>query len=254
MIFASFSPPSVPWYISEGVFAFLAGLGGMVVSRGLTMEGPPKDGTPREIQGWKLLRFGVRLEVVLAMFFAAREGWFAHKMAIEQAQNNPLNQPISTMTVELQFAVEGSDFSKDPVMPPVAHLMLVESNMAPVLKEGPLVLVSDKAMLSSFVNVSNMRQYSMSFHSDPSRVSSPSFFNGKTAAEIINNVNALEIFPNCIPTNAQILTGQAELYVNGIHKHYGIDMQKLNWMSEADTNRTFVLSGFCLTAKAFPYK
>ena len=58
MIIASFSSPDVPWYISEGIFALLAGLGGMVVSRGLTMEGPPKDGTPREIQGWKLLRFG----------------------------------------------------------------------------------------------------------------------------------------------------------------------------------------------------
>src|ERR1022692_763363 len=101
MISTSLSSPSVSWLIGEAVVMVVAGIGGAIVFWGLWMEGPPDDKPFRDISelrkhkakakcGWNLLMVGIFIEIVVAVVFAARDGWQARQTANEIARNDPL--------------------------------------------------------------------------------------------------------------------------------------------------------------------
>jgi hypothetical protein len=147
------------------------------------------------------------------------------------AKIDPLNLTIADVVVSVNFGVKEKDFIDPPLESAVAYLELCETNMEVLNSNGSIVLSADKVerglTVSPFDKSVIDYSYSMYFHSDPSSVSSPSYFNGKPASEIMEKVNALKIFSRFIPPDKSVIVGQAEMTINGnLHKHFFIGGQK----------------------------
>jgi hypothetical protein len=189
------------------------------------MEGPPKDGTPKEIQGWKLLGFGIRLEVVLAMFFAAREGWVAHNIVIEQAKNNPLNQPVSDVSAVLRFIIDAKNFDPDKPM----------SLDDTYLNTGPFLMRAKKAAWYSHVDnyASNHVSYygiairfeqeilpSSEWNDINTTNADPFVLTDITVTNAISSSSELSAYVGFLSTNNTVVRGSARILVNGFRKDF----------------------------------
>jgi len=110
MIHLSPYPPA-SWFIGEAIICFLAAIGGVLVFKGLVMEGPPKGEGDKAIQRWKLLRLGILVEIIVATAFAGKDGWHAWQINNEITKNNPLNQPISEVSAVFRILVSATNFT-----------------------------------------------------------------------------------------------------------------------------------------------
>lgn len=121
MILATLSSSSVSWWIWEALISLAAGAGGVLVFWGLWMEGAPDEKELPNIdafrrhklkakRGWNILMIGIFLEIVVAVVFAARDGWQARQTAIDIAKNDPLNLPVSDISARMVVKLKGTNF------------------------------------------------------------------------------------------------------------------------------------------------
>ena len=79
---------------------------------GIWLEGPPDDDPFPNIdalrrheadakRGWKMLMWGIFFEIVVAVGFAANDGWKSWQTANEIEKNSPLNQPVPEIKASL---------------------------------------------------------------------------------------------------------------------------------------------------------
>lgn len=116
----------------------VAGIGGILVFAGLWMEGPPKEGTFSDAcafkhakRGWNLLMLGIFVEIVVAMGFAANDGWQARQMQKQIAANDPRNLPLAAVIAYVAIAYN-TNTAETNVWEPVLSMM-IRSNVVPGL-------------------------------------------------------------------------------------------------------------------------
>jgi len=120
MISTILSSESISWLIAEIITIFFAMVGGILVFWGLRIEKMAENDLSPDIfseeeksrrlkakRGWKLLMLGVFIEILVAGFFAAKDGWEIREVQINEVRNNPLNQPISDLTATVVLNVDG---------------------------------------------------------------------------------------------------------------------------------------------------
>jgi hypothetical protein len=126
MIFAYFLSLSVSWWFWQSVIAIIAGAGGGLVFWGLWKEGPPDEKPLLDIdafrrhkaearRGWNILMLGIGLEIVVAVVFAAKDGWQARQTAIEIEKNNAMNQLVFDVSAKALIRLKGPIFKELPV-------------------------------------------------------------------------------------------------------------------------------------------
>jgi hypothetical protein len=111
------------WLSLSVLVPLWASIGGMIVLLGLLLEmewnekneklRPPFFSPYKSLQGcgWKILMFGIVVEIVTGIAVAAVE-------EIKEAKNNPLNQPIATLTASVSLMQLGTNrTSFDPSLP-----------------------------------------------------------------------------------------------------------------------------------------
>jgi hypothetical protein len=252
MISAILSSSSASWWVWETLISLAAGAGGVLVFWGLWMEGPPDEKPFPNIdafrrhkakakRGWNLLMLGIFVEIIVAVVFAARDGWQARQTANDIAKNDPLNQTVADLTVLVKIKVKGSNHIESPHWgkPSVAGMMLcapdtvarpgtnvffwtrfptLVADTAPMMKYGSFIPAFATNELGLIIGpAEDARQYVMHFHRNMEIAASQIDATGNTKAiDLINSVNVLRIDAKFLPHDSEVLEGWAKLFVNGI--------------------------------------
>jgi hypothetical protein len=162
MILTILSSPSASWWFWESLACIAAGLGGVLVFWGLWLEGPPIEDLFLDIEafrlhkrraerGWKMLMLGIFIEIVVAVVFAAKDGWQARQTERQIAANDPRNLPLASLTAYVAIEYKTNNVETNIW----DHLTLIEkTNDAPFLRlttsNGDSFVLS--AVASSFVS------------------------------------------------------------------------------------------------------
>jgi len=115
MLFSSSSVSNLLW---SSVICSAAALGGLLVFVGLSMEGSPSEKPFTNVDvfrrhksqgkwGWRILMFGIVVEIVVAVWFAARDIGQVRQIKKEIAANDPRNLPISSLTATAWLWLKG---------------------------------------------------------------------------------------------------------------------------------------------------
>src|ERR1043166_6570802 len=122
------SPLSSLWV--ELVFSVLAGLGGIVVFWGLWVEKKAVKESYRNVEefrsskvkaerGWKILMWGVGLEIFIAMGLAAKDGWDIRQVNKAITRIDPLTLPLSDISANATiFFKSATRFGPTPTLGP----------------------------------------------------------------------------------------------------------------------------------------
>src|ERR1039457_1831633 len=114
---AAFSSPPSSWWVVEFIVSVLAASGGIIVLWGLLWEEYGEKEEYRGVADFRLskqkakcgrniLIIGIAWEIILAFGFT---GWQAWEIWATGAKNNPLNQPIRSVTASVDLFVEGTN-------------------------------------------------------------------------------------------------------------------------------------------------
>src|SRR6266850_4822 len=126
MILMVLSSSSVSWLCWEIVFSLLASGGGVVVFWGLWTEKKAIKEWYRDVvdlrssklraeRGWEILMWGIGLEVLLAIAFAMKGGWELRQLALSEAKNDRLKQPITSIVADVYLFISGTNFIENSV-------------------------------------------------------------------------------------------------------------------------------------------
>ena len=225
MIFTTGSLLSLSyWYSWAGIIPAAASIGGMVVWMGLWIEKEADDDAKKEEHlsefirikaklGWRTLMIGITIEIVTGSGLATFD-------IVNGAQNDPLNQPVSTISAFAQINVAGTNLFDTTT----AHIgnqnrgfvSLMGLNLSGIqptngtrseLGFETLVSMDFFPMLSA-ASVPTNCLYIMHFESEFGPTTAI-----KTAKEI-DRVNFLRIAPLFLKTNSEILGGKVSLVIN----------------------------------------
>lgn len=250
MISTAFFPNSLSWLIVELISTGLAMIGGAIVFRGLWLEKKATkewyesaaDLTSSKLQaerGWKWLMVGIAIETLVAGAIAARDGWEIRQIKIYEAMNDPLNRPISDISVIVRFTVNKAEFSELPRYggPAAAEAWLMEPPGTNVtigrqylnywyragMTELP-ILTTDHSI--SFADGKGARIYIMQFHLGE-WVEGLSIEAKAHPVKELENVNVLRVDAKYLPHDLEILDGMAKMVVNDtVVKIFKIPRQK----------------------------
>jgi hypothetical protein len=260
MISTFFSSDSLSWLVGELLISVVAMLGGMMVFRGLWIEKKAdkevflnvddfRSSKLKSKRGWNMLMLGIVVETAVAGVFAARDGWEIRQIKINEAKNDPLNQPILDIFATVQFRVNEANFSELPpfgnprraadlwlMQPPSANIIALNGGR---LNERlwDLMGFSDLPILDtdrsySVPEKAGGRTYFMQFHFDEDWA----FFGLNRMEKQVNNlnhVNALRISVKCLPHNLEILDGSVKLVINdSVIKMFQIPQQQDNRLDD----------------------
>ena len=203
---------------SELIFSLLAGLGGAIVFWGLRLENKANKEEYLSVadfrssklllkRGEKWVRRGVLIEIILAILFAANEGWQIWSL-------QPRNRPIYDISAFVSFKVRGKAHIDVPHWgaSPIGYVSLCQSPFLASHGVGFLPLLeSEKYELSYNIPDEDTRIYSMRLQMEPG---SDSFFKYLSNANAMDDIAALWVSVKFLPFDAEILGGSATVVVN----------------------------------------
>jgi|ERR1700722_9488606 len=225
------------WLWAASVISFFAAIGGLVVLRGLWLEGyshpesfkdieEQRGHHKREGKGIKWVFWGVALEVLVAFGMTFKEGWEAHKTAIEIARNSPFNQEISDITINAVFNVKNSNV---PYLGNELATWVSLSERGPRNSNSPVFMtLGDFGLLCSETIRQGTHQeigndytiYSIQFRplrqfTIPSGGFEITNRQPVTAHMVLDRIHALMFHIEFLPKNSEIVGGGAEMVING---------------------------------------
>lgn len=220
------------------MISIVAGIGGVLVFLGLWMEGKPNEKPLRNIdeyrkhkaravRGWCILMVGIFVEIVVAVAFAAKDGWEIKRIKDNAAQNALENRPIADAYVDLQFTVQETNTVQFKSVMGVAYLYFCRFP-----NDGSINFPAFHAFDYRFVDYPRgTRTYYLRLH--PAHgigVGSADQANwgfGFPASEI-EKLDAVKLVLDFLPRHSEILEGMAVLVGNpGIRKKFPIPRMKL---------------------------
>jgi hypothetical protein len=235
------SSSAASWLLWEAGLAAAAAIGGVVVLRGLWLEGyKEKEGfsdvsefrthKAREGSGRKWVFWGVAIEVFIAIFMTFKDGWDFRQLEKEIALNDPRNQPIVSVSAIAQFIVKGDKHTWPEIRDNswLGGLIFCEG-CSSSNKVFYLDAKKDDATVMTILGGNYDREYTLSFHKSlPSSVFGEMPGMGKPA-KCFDDVHSFVMQIPQISTNedVQILSGTIDVTVNSDLKwHFEIPPQK----------------------------
>jgi hypothetical protein len=269
MIAASLgASPSSSWLVWLVLIAVCACIGGVFVFVGLLLEKVFEKKAYRNMvdfwrckswreKGWKILMLGIFIEIVSAAAFAVRGELEMRQIRINEAKNNPLNQPVADISARLVVKLKGADFNEGtrPTSAFAVRGTLIKlgtngaGSVGAWLKPGAIFgffsVTNAGGGLATIVNGSTVsiisrfgyqssqfgvlesdgfhrmtypqednHGYNLNFNTAADYA--PDKLNRRpTVIEVISNANWLDIWCDFIPTNSEVISGLAEVVING---------------------------------------
>ncbi len=223
MILSVLSSPSV-W--TELVVSLVAASGGVIVYWALRLEEYGEKEEYRDIEdfrssklksssGRKILMRGIVVEIVVAFAVAAWDGLEIRQIARQMAKNDPRNQPVSDLSVDLQFTVHGTNTIKYEGIVWVARLLFGRFPALDSSVNFPGFVASDYTFQD--YNREGTRTYYLRFRPDPGLgVGSGHLVNlgfGYPVSDIAK-LDVLSLHLDFLPRHFKILDGMAVLNVS----------------------------------------
>src|SRR5208283_1297949 len=258
MISTVFSSSSLSWLVGEFFVSIVAISGGVLVFRGLWIENKAdkdeffdvddfRSSKLKKKRGWKMLMWGIALETLVAGVFAARDGWEIRQIKMNEAKNDPLNQPIGDISATVQFRVNKANFSELPLFgnprraadiwlmePPelvkkfFSPGLIVANERIWDLAGGSEFPILDTDHLISLPGQNGGRTYFMQCHFDEDWAEF-GLIGMKRQVKEIDRVNVLRISVKCLPHDLEILDGSVKLVINdSVIKMFQIPQQTDN--------------------------
>lgn len=253
MIFASINSS-----LASSLFwtAFWAGIGGLLVLLGLCLEKKADKKIYRNVSdlrrqksisefGWGILIAGIVVEIVTACVAAVSGNIEMKQIKINEANNDPLNQPVSDVSAVVRIKLAGTNFielsSRDSSWIADLNIWQDEAWISEQFKKKTPITIGLNEFGSfmagkddvSRVDYSHMfasqkngymereiaHGYILHFHTDESDGLVPFVPVFRTTPikvrSIIDGVKSLRINADFIPNDAELLGGDAEILING---------------------------------------
>jgi len=248
MFSAVFSSDALSWLVVELVTMFFAMLGGGLVFWVLWKEKKSAKEMFQDIadfraskkstgRGWNMLMVGIAIETIVAGTFAARDGLEIRQIKIDEAKNDPLKRPITSISAVATFRIKG-DFSP----PPLPYSNLEEMTGAGIMflqgtnvsdKIPSIGLGADAANISILNLIPNnvhpdTHDVVISFH-DSGDVMYGHFFNKwmwQNQAGFFDGVKGFSIEMRQIGSNVNVLSGNVVVIANDLKWEFPIPAQK----------------------------
>jgi hypothetical protein len=240
MISTILSSSSASWLLSEAAVAFCAAIGGLIVLRGLWLEGyREKEEFPTieafrtfktmESRGRKWVFWGVLFEVIIAFALSIKDGVQYHRLEKEIFANDPRQQPVSDILVSVVVKLEGTNFERinDPYDVRINNWVMLLDNKtnAPTLNLGNMGSLMAEDVLPFFRAKFQDRSvdyhgYFMKYFENPVppfeyEHQQPAPDIRPVAEYVLEKVKFLRISPGFIPNDKKVIGGEAWLTING---------------------------------------
>lgn len=183
--------------------------------------------------GWWVLIAGIVVEIATACVVAVSGDIEMKQIKINEAKNNPLNQPISDVSANVNIKLAGTNFTESPLWGAAAVASLILDDMkvwsggtnvisgATTIEMGNLLADKDDVRRVDYSELLSPRAdthgYVLHFHPNNGLVPFVPVFRitPQKAKLIIDAVRVLVIAVKFIPHDAELLGGDAEILING---------------------------------------
>jgi hypothetical protein len=239
---------SLAWHIWLVGIAWFACFGGVLVFIGLLMEkffdAPGKKSTALKRFGEWMVIVGIGVEIVSAVTLAVRGEIEIKQLRIKEAQDDPLNRPLSDLSADVYVRVEGApsdsplygsgvvawmDFSGTNLHERIAlsEFSVLESETNDLKSDFVEDAKSHERSKAYFLHFHKIKDAEMGLSAILAHPSAGVLLGRPAPKDVMTRVANITVSAKIIPHDSEIVEGAVTLLMNGsIPKYFIIPPQK----------------------------